>query len=101
MTSTFSVSGRPVRILTLGIALALAIVGTLRAEDAISLGDLRAGVVTSPEEQAMGRDFIAAARKQLVFIEDPLLVDYLDKLGARLARSLEGDVDSLRFFLID
>jgi len=101
VTSTFSVSGRSVRILTLGIALALAIVGTLRAEDAISLGDLRARVVTSPEEQAMGRDFIAAARKQLVFIEDPLLVDYLDKLGARLARSLEGDVDSLRFFLID
>ncbi len=72
-----------------------------RAESPTSFGDLRAGIVTSPQEQAMGREFIAAARKQLSFVEDPLLVKYIEHLGSRLASSLDGDVDSLRFFLID
>ena len=46
----------------------------------------------------MGREFIAAARKQLAFIEDPLLARYVETLGRRLAGSLEGDTASLRFF---
>lgn len=72
-----------------------------QAQQTESLGDLRAGIVTTPEEQAMGREFIAAARQQLKFIEDPLLTEYLESLGRALATSLEGDTESLRFFLID
>ncbi len=43
-----------------------------------SLGPLQAAIVIPPEEEAMGREFIAAARQQLAFIEDPLLVRYVE-----------------------
>ena len=65
-----------------------------------SLGDTRAGIVTTAEEQAMGRAFVAAARGQMRFIDDPLLVNYIETLGQRLAAGLNGDTDHLRFFLI-
>ena len=75
--------------------------GAGSAEQDSPLGSLESGIVTSTEEQAMGREFIAAARKQLVFIDDPLLTEYVTALGQRLSRGLVGDTDSLRFFLID
>ncbi|HCX86410.1 MAG TPA: hypothetical protein DG761_00130 [Gammaproteobacteria bacterium] len=71
------------------------------AQSGESLGPLQAAIVVSPEEEAMGREFIAAARKQLAFIEDPLLARYVETLGRRLAGRLEGDTASLRFFLIE
>ena len=84
----------------LSLSLAL-FCGAGSAEQDSPLGSLQSGIVTSPEEQAMGREFIAAARKQLVFIDDPLLTEYVSALGQRLSRGLVGDTDSLRFFLID
>ena len=71
------------------------------AQSGESLGPLQAAIVIPPEEEAMGREFIAAARQQLAFIEDPLLVRYVETLGHRLAASLEGDTSRLRFFLIE
>ena len=62
---------------------------------------LQTGIVIPPEEEAMGREFIAAARQQMNFVEDPLLVGYVETLGNRLAASLEGDTERLRFFLIE
>jgi len=70
------------------------------AQSGESLGPLQAAIVIPPEEEAMGREFIAAARQQLAFIEDPLLVRYVETLGHRLAAGLEGDTSRLRFFLI-
>ena len=65
------------------------------------LAPLQTGIVIAPEEEAMGREFIAAARQQMNFVEDPLLVRYVETLGNRLAASLEGDTSRLRFFLIE
>ena len=61
----------------------------------------QATIVILPEEEAMGREFIAAARKQMAFVEDPLLVRYVETLGHRLAAGLGGDAARLRFFLIE
>ncbi|HCK77042.1 MAG TPA: hypothetical protein DHW07_07840 [Gammaproteobacteria bacterium] len=65
------------------------------------LAPLQATIVILPEEEAMGREFIAAARQQMAFIEDPLLVRYVEALGHRLAASLKGNTARLRFFLIE
>ena len=65
------------------------------------LAPLQPAIVIPPEEEAMGREFIAAVRQQMTFIEDPLLVRYVETLGNRLAASLEGDTSRLRFFLIE
>ena len=84
------------------VVLSLVSTGTIGEVNlASSLGDTRVGIVTTPEEQSMGRQFIASARQQMRFIDDPLLLEYIQGLGQRLTTDLEGDADSLRFFLID
>ncbi|MED5533745.1 MAG: M48 family metalloprotease, partial [Pseudomonadota bacterium] len=73
----------------------------LPADSGHLLTPAQASIVIPPGEEAMGREFIAAARQQLAFVEDPLLVRYVENLGQRLAAGLGGDTDRLRFFLIE
>jgi len=73
----------------------------LVADSGHQLAPAQASIVIPPAEEAMGREFIAAARQQLAFVEDPLLVRYVENLGHRLAAGLAGDTDRLRFFLIE
>jgi len=82
-------------------ALACFMTAPLPADSGHLLAPAQASIVIPSEEEAMGREFIAAARQQLAFIEDPLLVRYVENLGQRLAAGLGGDTDRLRFFLIE
>ena len=81
--------------LSFGLFVVLSLVSTGTVGEvnlASSLGDTRVGIVTTPEEQSMGRQFIASARQQMRFIDDPLLLEYIQGLGKRLTTDLEGDV---------
>ena len=82
-------------------AIACFMTALLSADSGHLLAPTQASIVIPSEEEAMGREFIAAARQQLAFVEDPLLVRYVENLGQRLAAGLGGDTDRLRFFLIE
>lgn len=58
-------------------------------------------ITTTSQEQALGRAFMSEIRKQMTFVSDPLIVDYVNNLGFRLADNLQGETDSLRFFVIN
>jgi predicted Zn-dependent protease len=64
------------------------------------LGDYSTSVVSSAEEQKLGREFMRDARRSLTFIEDPELNDYLNHLGQRLAANSNGGGVDFSFYLV-
>jgi len=58
-------------------------------------------VVVTAEEQALGREFIRLARTRLRLIEDPLLVNSVDRIGARLGQGLNVEPGVIGFHLVD
>jgi predicted Zn-dependent protease len=85
--------------------LALLLVGLpqLRAEN-IALPDIGASagsLLTPAEEERIGRQFMRSVRRSLPVMDDPLLVDYIESLGQRLASKLDGERRNFHFFLVD
>lgn len=71
---------------------------------ALELPDMGASASTlmSPsEEQRLGQAFMRGIRRSLPVIEDPLLTEYIENLGRRLAGGNQRDGRRLQFFLID
>jgi len=58
-------------------------------------------VVVSAKEQALGREFIRLAHTRLRLIEDPLLVNGVARIGARLTQVLNVDPGIIGFHLVD
>ena len=58
-------------------------------------------VVVSAEERALGREFIRLAHTRLRLIEDPLLVNGVARIGARLTQVLNVDPGIIGFHLVD
>ncbi len=64
------------------------------------LGDYSSSVVSSAEEQKLGREFMRDARRTLTFVDDPELHDYLNQLGQRLAANSDGGSVDFSFYLV-
>ena len=58
-------------------------------------------VVVTAEERALGREFIRLAHTRLRLIEDPLLVNGVARIGARLTQVLNVDPGIIGFHLVD
>ncbi|GIS88561.1 MAG: hypothetical protein CM1200mP18_12710 [Gammaproteobacteria bacterium] len=54
-------------------------------------------MVVSAKEQALGREFIRLAHTRLRLIEDPLLVNGVARIGARLTQVLNVDPGIIGF----
>ncbi len=65
------------------------------------LGDASAAVLSAQEEETLGRDFMISARNRLQFINDPLLLDYLTRLGRKLGRFSDMPLEKYHFYVID
>lgn len=65
------------------------------------LGDASAVVLSAQEEETLGRDFMISARNRLQFVDDPLLLDYLSRLGRKLGRFSDMPREKYHFYLID
>ncbi len=74
-----------------------AAVGT---DDLPDLGDDSATVISPAEERKLGEKFLRTARRQLTFIDDPELNQYITSLGNRLVAQSEGYYQTFRFLLI-
>ncbi len=64
------------------------------------LGDYSATVVSASEEEALGREFMRDARRRLVFLDDPEIDDYLNRLGRKLAANSDDPGMEFSFYLI-
>ncbi len=67
----------------------------------LPLDDSMSEVSISVAEQATGREFIRSARSRFRFVDDPLVLDVLRQIGARLSSTLAGDTEILTFHLIE
>lgn len=65
------------------------------------LGDASAVVMSPQEEARVGADFMRQARRALPLVDDPILQDYVDRLGARLLDTSPGANAGYRFFIVD
>ena len=64
------------------------------------LGQHSSLVLSAVEEEYLGREFIREIRRQTRFIDDPQLLDYLDRLGNRIARHAGDSNQGFHFYLI-
>ncbi len=69
-----------------------------RLPDLASSADV---VMSSATERRLGKAFMRSVRAELPVIDDPLLTDYLDRLGHRLAAANGTGTSKYTFFLID
>lgn len=60
----------------------------------------RATAVSFEEERELGRQFALEARAQLPLISDPDVVGYVEGVGQRVARMLEGSFFEYHFFVV-
>lgn len=56
--------------------------------------------ITVSEEEKLSDKFMREATRQFTFIEDPVLVDYLNSIGKRIGAELPPQPYQFRFFLI-
>jgi beta-barrel assembly-enhancing protease len=85
---------------TLLLALVLGVPATL-AQDLPSLGDSSATVVSSLEEQRLGRQFMRNARRQMDFSTDPEVTDYVRRLGAELVTAIDLSPEEFTFSVVN
>jgi len=98
---------KPARIASraahLVLGAALCVTPTLQGGN-IALPDIGASagaLITPAEEERLGRQFMRSVRRSLSVIDDPLLVEYAEGLGNRLATHADNGGRSFHFFLID
>lgn len=96
---------RPGRPLAFGLALVLAVAQAQPARaQSFDLPDLSSpaeAMLTPAAEARLGRAFMWQVREALPVLEDALLSDYLERLGARLARADPNASGNYHFFFID
>lgn len=93
----------PILVLIILSILALATPANLRAQENTDLPDIGSSAATqiSPaEEAAYGRELLGAYRMQGYLLDDPLLQDYLDDLGFRLASHSDRPEQPFTFFIV-
>ena len=88
------------------LATALAVVGTLAvtpvavADNRLpDLGDAAGETLTRAAEERLAEEFLRQIRGQLRLVDDPEVVDYVDRLGQRIAKA--DSERSYRFLVVD
>ncbi len=74
--------------------------GVCAALALVALAAPAASAVSFQAERELGRRFDLAARQQLPLISDPEVVSYVDAIGQKMARSLDGSFFDYRFAVV-
>jgi predicted Zn-dependent protease len=82
------------------IALALLIAFPVQAVDLPDLGEVSRVALTEANEQRVGREIMLQIREEGVYLDDPVLVDYLNALGERLAAASPEPGRRFEFFAV-
>ena len=70
------------------------------AEKLPSLGERSGSPIITSQARQLGDEFMREARRQLVFVRDPLLLAYVRALGSRVSASVDDDSDVFKFHLV-
>ncbi len=88
----------------LGLLLTLIPLGqsaTALNTDLPDLGHSAGSIMTPKQERELGRAFMRNVRQNQAVLDDPLVADYIQQLGARLAGHSDGAGQNFTFFVID
>jgi len=94
------------RVLHLVCTLLLTLVPISNTATAINtdlpdLGHSAGSLMTPKQERDLGRAFMRKVRQNQAVLDDPLITDYIQQLGSRLANASDGAGQSFTFFVID
>lgn len=64
-------------------------------------GDSSGSIITPAQEHRLGQAFMRSVRNHYPVVTDPLITDYIQSLGGRLASSSSAAGQHFKFFLID
>ena len=96
MTEALMLRSCAIVILTLACAGAAAQGGNLP-----DFGSPADSVITRSQEAQLGRSVVAQLRNAGAVMEDPLLTEYIQSIGARLAGHASDGQESFNFFIVD
>lgn len=91
-------------LLGLNLLLLSALLPLASASDGFHLpeiGDSSGSLLTPAQEQRLGQAFMRSVRNHYPVVSDPLIADYIQSLGDRLASNSEAAGQPFHFFLID
>jgi len=69
--------------------------------DLPDLGHSAGSIMTPKQERELGRAFMRNVRQNQAVLDDPLITDYIQQLGARLVAHSDGASQNFTFFVID
>ncbi|HKL76891.1 MAG TPA: M48 family metalloprotease [Gammaproteobacteria bacterium] len=70
------------------------------ADNLPSLGGNRGGDLTAAQEREIGQQFLQQARRQLTFVRDPEVLEYVRTLGQRVAAQTDFHAYPFHFYVI-
>jgi len=59
------------------------------------------GTLTVPQEQELGEEFAREIRKEVVFLRDPLVTEYVERIGQDMVRAAGPQPFSYHFYVIE
>ena len=65
------------------------------------IGDVASATMSLKDEARLGESFMLGIRRSLTLVDDPIIVDYIDDLGQRLARHAGSPGRRFSFFVVD
>ncbi|KPV41117.1 hypothetical protein AN478_04220 [Thiohalorhabdus denitrificans] len=89
------------RGLALLLAGLLALAPPAAADQLPSLGSQSGGALTATQEQQIGQEFLAQARRELTFVEDPEVLGYVRAIGHRIAAQTDFDAYPFHFYVVE
>src|SRR5215468_9856054 len=67
----------------------------------LALVSIGCGTLSIPEEQSLGRQMAAEVRRELVFVNDPVIVGYVRNLGESILRAAGPQPFEYRFYVVE
>jgi len=102
ISSTFLSSGTKPNLLISAILASILLLAPGQAVSQLpDLGQDAASIISPYEERRVGEAVMMQIRRQLNFIDDPELSEYMSKLGTRLMGVMPGEQRDFQFFLIE
>src|SRR5499426_3209303 len=75
--------------------------GARRGGGLVALLALGCGTLSVPEEQGLGRQMAAEVRRELVFVNDPVIVGYVRNLGESILEAAGPQPFEYRFYVVE
>ncbi|MFA9459863.1 M48 family metalloprotease [Thiohalorhabdus sp. Cl-TMA] len=73
---------------------------TVSADQLPSLGSQTGGALTATQEREIGKRFLSRAQRQLTFVQDPEILEYVRTIGHRIAAQTDFHAYPFHFYVV-